>query len=39
VSTWRERWPDERRVAFILELPQKYVDLMFEALMTEEFVR
>lgn len=39
MSAWRERWPDGQRVAFLLALPQKYIDLMFKALMTEEFMK
>ena len=38
-ADWHDRWPRERRIKFVLGLPDKYIDSTFEALMEEEFMK
>jgi hypothetical protein len=35
-SAWEERWPPERRIAFIRDtMPERYVELLFETMIME----
>jgi hypothetical protein len=36
-STWENRWPPERRIAYIRdEMSEAYVEMMFETIMLED---